>query len=76
MHGGIRSKWEPRQVPGVPMLKDVDGNEVMTTAFIVDGNGGEYRKTFHGTGAGKRPSLHYALRALKSLLTTPWPCVW
>ena len=52
MHGGIKARWEPRDVPGVPPLHDANGDEVMTTAFIVDGNGGEYRKSFHGTGAG------------------------
>eukprot|EP00658_Telonema_sp_P-2_P017566 TRINITY_DN16837_c0_g1_i21.p1 TRINITY_DN16837_c0_g1~~TRINITY_DN16837_c0_g1_i21.p1 ORF type:complete len:697 (-),score=123.62 TRINITY_DN16837_c0_g1_i21:336-2426(-) len=50
-HGGLPSRWEPRLQPGTRSAA-IDGQQVMQTAFIVDGNGGEYRKSFHGTAAG------------------------
>ena len=56
MHGGIRSRWEPRPVPSFEGSNDNTNTDaspqVATSAFIVDGNGGEFRKSFHGTGAG------------------------
>ena len=53
MHGGMKSRWEPRPVPGVAStLSTTNGDQVPTGAFLVDGNGGEYRKSFHGTTIG------------------------
>jgi hypothetical protein len=61
-HGGIRPQWEVRSVPGVPTgapslelppgVELPPGGQLPLSAFLVDGNGGEYRKSWHGTASG------------------------
>jgi len=56
-HGGLPSRWEPRTVVD-PSSSDTSpaasaaSPQVATAAFIVDGNGGEYRQSLHATAAG------------------------
>jgi hypothetical protein len=62
-HGGMPMTWVPRPLPSTNgsdsgrssnsmFTDDSQAPEFATAAFIVDGNGGEYRKSRHGTATG------------------------
>lgn len=56
-HGGLPSRWEPRTVvdpssSNTSPAASAASPQVATAAFIVDGNGGEYRQSLHATAAG------------------------
>ena len=54
-HGGMRDAWEIRRRPRGPRARLAAANEslhVPLVAFLVDGNGGEYRKSLHATAEG------------------------
>jgi hypothetical protein len=56
-HGGVKAEWEPRHKPAPqgrdePTLKAPDGTTIPAGAFMVDGNGGEYRMSMHAVGEG------------------------
>ena len=44
MHGGLPSKWEPRAIG--ESLIEIDGKEIPTSAFVVDGNGTHFLNSF------------------------------
>ena len=53
-HGGMKARWEPRDRPLTSAQKkaQLKPSEFQQAAWIVDGNGGEYRMSLHGTAHG------------------------
>lgn len=54
-HGGQKARWEPRDKPLTTAQREQEKlrpSEVQGAAWIVDGNGGEYRMSLHGTAQG------------------------
>jgi hypothetical protein len=55
-HGGAqKARWEPRDKPLTSSQRErtqIKPSEVQGAAWIVDGNGGEYRMSLHGTAHG------------------------
>ena len=58
-HGAYQGRWEARATPLTTVQQKAGADpeqlpmaEIPTGAFLVDGNGGEFRMSLHGTAAG------------------------